>query len=99
MVADRIKHLREQANMTQAELARKLGISRSSVNAWEIGISVPSTQYIMELAAILHVSTDFLLGVEPAKAISVSGLTDSDIEVVHTMNEHLRTKNVTNKNR
>ena len=62
MIADRIKVLREQQNLTQADLAKQLGITRSSVNAWEMGISVPSTQYLMELAAIFQVSTDYLLG-------------------------------------
>ena len=47
MVADRIKTLREENQMTQAELARRLSITRASVNAWEMGISVPSTQYIV----------------------------------------------------
>ena len=51
MVADRIKDLREENRMTQSDLARKLSITRASVNAWEMGISVPSTQYIVELAA------------------------------------------------
>ena len=63
MVAERISELREQQNMTQAELAKRLGITRSSVNAWEQGISVPSTQYIVELSALFGVSTDYLLGV------------------------------------
>jgi len=62
MIADRIKSLREQQNKTQSELARQLGITRSSVNAWEMGISVPSTQYVVELAHIFKVSTDYLLG-------------------------------------
>ena len=62
MVADRIKNLREQHLLTQMELSKKLGITRSSVNAWEMGISVPSTQYIVELANIFKVSTDYLLG-------------------------------------
>ena len=44
MVAARIKLLRDQRGMTQTELAKRLGITRSSVNAWEMGISVPSTQ-------------------------------------------------------
>ena len=52
MVADRIKTLREENQMTQAELARRLSITRASVNAWEMGISAPSTQYIVELAGI-----------------------------------------------
>ena len=57
MVADRIKTLREENQMTQAELARRLSITRASVNAWEMGISVPSTQYIVELAGIFNRNT------------------------------------------
>lgn len=36
MISDRIKALREQKGLTQSMLARKLGITRSSVNAWEL---------------------------------------------------------------
>lgn len=92
MVADRIKVLREQQNMTQTQLAKQLGITRSSVNAWEMGISVPSTQYIVELANIFKVSTDFLLGVSHTASISVAGLTDQDIQLVRSIVLHLREK-------
>ncbi|MDY4231508.1 MAG: helix-turn-helix transcriptional regulator [Candidatus Faecousia sp.] len=47
MIAERIAALREQRHLTQAELAKRLGVTRSSVNAWELGISVPSTQYLV----------------------------------------------------
>lgn len=90
MVADRIKALRESKNYTQNDLAKLLGITRSSVNAWEMGISVPSTQYIVELAYIFKVSTDYLLGVSETSSIDVSGLTDRDIELVHSIIAHLR---------
>lgn len=93
MVADRIKTLREQKQMTQTELARQLGITRSGVNAWEMGISVPSTQYIVELANIFRVSADYLLGREEGAALSVSGLTQGDIGLVYALIEHLREKN------
>lgn len=93
MVADRIKVLREQQKLTQAQLARQLGITRSSVNAWEMGISVPSTQYIVELANIFKVSTDFLLGVPGTASISVAGLSDKDIELVSNIVLHLRERN------
>ena len=49
MIADKIKFLREEKGMTQADLAKQLGITRSSVNAWEMGISTPSTQYLWKL--------------------------------------------------
>lgn len=93
MVADRIKSLREQKNLTQSDLAKQLGITRSSVNAWEQGISVPSTQYIVELASIFKVSTDYLLGVKSTASISTSGLTDEDIELIYHVMAHLRKKN------
>ena len=93
MVADRIKHLREQMGLTQSDLSKKLGITRSSVNAWEMGISVPSTQYIVELAGIFKVSTDYLLGIKSTASVSVSGLSEQDIQLVNALISHLRKKN------
>lgn len=90
MVAERIKNLREQHSMTQASLAKRLGITRSSVNAWEMGISVPSTQYIVELANIFQVSTDYLLGLNNSSTISVAGLSEKDVQIIHALVNHLR---------
>ena len=93
MVAERIRQLREDKGLTQADLARRLGITRSSVNAWELGISVPSTQYVVELAQIFKVSTDYVLGLGSTATVSVKDLTDGDIQLVHRLIEHLRSKN------
>lgn len=93
MVADRIRYLREQYKYSQADLAKKLGITRSSVNAWEMGISVPSTQYIVDLANIFKVSTDYLLGVKYTSTISTDGLSEEDIQIIHALIVHLRGKN------
>ena len=81
-LADRLKTLREKAGYTQSEIARSFGISRSSVNAWEMGLSVPSTQYIVELAKKFEVSTDYLLGLEDTSTISVKGLTQKQVSVL-----------------
>lgn len=93
MTSTRIKQLREEKGLTQTELAKRLGITRSSVNAWEMGISVPSTQYIVELAEMFRVSTDYLLGVEFTATIDVGGLTQEDVQLVHEIVEHLKEKN------
>ena len=94
MVADRIKLLRERTQLTQTELAKRLGITRSSVNAWEMGISTPSTQYIVELAEIFSVSTDYLLNVNATATVDVGGLTESDVLLVYELITHLRNKNL-----
>lgn len=82
MVAERIRVLREGRGMTQSELARRLGVTRSGVNAWEMGISVPSTQYIVELALLFEVSTDLLLGMPNTATVSVKGLSEEEISTV-----------------
>lgn len=79
MIADKIKLLREKGGMTQADLARKLGVTRSGVNAWEMGITTPSTQYVVELSLLFKVSTDFLLDMPCGITISADGLTDREI--------------------
>ena len=93
MIADRVKWLREQHGLSQSELAKQLGITRSSVNAWEMGVSVPSTQYIIELATRFHVSCDFLLCVDSTLTMDISGLKEEDIRILHMMAHHLRQKN------
>lgn len=93
MIAEKIKALREAENMTQAALAKKLGITRSSVNAWEMGISVPSTQYIVELASMFNVSADYLLGLSRSSSLPLDGLTEDDVQVVFAVVNQLRKKN------
>ena len=83
MIADKIKRLREASHLTQTELAKKLNITRSSVNAWEMGISVPSTTYLIELALLFHVSTDFLLGLEQNNTIDISTLSEREAILVY----------------
>lgn len=96
MIDERLKQLREQNRMTQAELAKKLGITRSSVNAWEMGISIPSTQYIVELALLYGVSTDYLLGQDKKATLDISGLTQQDVDIIYQLVQHLRVLNAKN---
>ena len=93
IISERIKALREQAGITQADLARQLHVTRSSVNAWEQGISVPSTQLLVELANQFSISTDYLLGVEHTSSVGLEGLTQKDVELVHHLVSRLREKN------
>ena len=82
LLAEKIKLLREGAGLTQADLARQMGLTRSSINAWEMGLSVPSTQYVVELAKAFRVSTDYLLGMEGTASVSVEGLSEKKVALV-----------------
>ena len=92
MIAERIKNLRETAQLTQSELAKKLSITRSSVNAWEMGISVPSTAYLIELAQLFNVSTDYLLGLNTNTTIDVESLSEDEIAIVYHLVHYFKSK-------
>lgn len=63
-VGARIASLRREADLTQAELAEKLGISYQAVSSWERGASMPDIGKLMDLARALNVTVDALLGGE-----------------------------------
>ncbi len=95
MIADRIKTLRENNDLTQNQLARKLGVTRASVNAWEMGQSSPNIKNVLGMADIFNVSTDYVLGRINDSSIDTDGLTTSDIDAVYRMIQYLRYKNGT----
>lgn len=62
MLGNRIKELRKQNNLTQAELGAKLGVIKQTISSWENGVSSPSNETLANIATIFGVSTDYLLG-------------------------------------
>ena len=82
MISTKIKALREQAGISQSQLAKKLDVTRSSVNAWEMGLSTPTTQYIVALAKLFHVSADYILGLESEQTISLRSYSDAEIALI-----------------
>jgi transcriptional regulator with XRE-family HTH domain len=57
----RIRKAREHAHISQAELARRIGISKTAMNAIEGGATDPRASRIVAIAQVLGVSTDTLL--------------------------------------
>jgi transcriptional regulator with XRE-family HTH domain len=64
---ERLARLRAKAGYTQRELAAELGISHRMVAYYEAQTTYPPTHLLPQLAALLAVSTDGLLGVEDLK--------------------------------
>jgi transcriptional regulator with XRE-family HTH domain len=62
----RIRKAREQARISQAELARRIGISKQAMNAIEGGATDPRASRIVAIALELGISTDALLLGKPA---------------------------------
>lgn len=66
MLGARIAALRHGVGWSQAELAQKLQISASTVGMYEQGRREPAAELLVRLAALFHVSVDYLLTGKPA---------------------------------
>ena len=84
-LGERYRDLRKNRKLTQEDLTRYLGISRSAVNSWELGLSIPSINCIISMAKFYGVTTDYLLGLDSKDLVDVSKLTPSDRAMVHDL--------------
>ncbi|MDD6284105.1 MAG: helix-turn-helix transcriptional regulator [Firmicutes bacterium] len=76
MLADKLRALREEYNITQKQVADLLNIDRSTYSYYETGKSCPTLDTLVRLARIFGTSTDELLDVkstfqEPSSTVSV----------------------------
>ena len=79
---EKIKNLRVNSGMDQVQLAKRLGITKSAVNSWETGTNSPSLSYIIKLAHIFGVSTDYLLGVNERLTVDITSLDEEQKQAV-----------------
>ena len=60
--AERLKTLRKQVKLTQAQIAEKLDISQQAYASWERGAKKPTQENLVKIAQVLNVSVDYLVG-------------------------------------
>lgn len=57
-----LKKIRQENNMTQDELAKKIDTSRSNIANYENGKNMPSIDILEKIASLFNCTTDYLLG-------------------------------------
>ncbi|MBE6566564.1 MAG: helix-turn-helix transcriptional regulator [Ruminococcaceae bacterium] len=87
-----IADCRKQVNLTQMQLAEKLGITDKAVSKWERGIAMPDTSIMLELCDILHISVNELLCGEK---ISMENNNQKNEELMLAMAKELEKKSKT----
>lgn len=70
MIAENIKRIRKEKGMSQEELATALHVVRQTVSKWEKGLSVPDAQVVINMAQVLHVSVNEILGTESKPSVN-----------------------------
>ena len=60
--ANTLIYLRKRDDLSQQDLADKIGISRSQIGMYETGLRMPSREVLEAIADTFNVSLDFLVG-------------------------------------
>lgn len=87
-----LKTLRMRNNLTQAQLAQKLGLTKSVISAYETGLRLPSYDVLIHISKIFKVTTDYLLGLEHKQEVDLSGLSQKEIEALLNLIEAMKQK-------
>ena len=90
---NKLKELRTQAGLTQKELAEKIQVTKSVISYYELQERNPSPEILIKLSRIFHVTTDYLLGLDAAQTLDISGLDDEDVQLLQHTISVLRNKN------
>jgi len=84
-LGERIMRAREQAGISQNELAQMLGVAQQTVVTWERKVSNVRTDTLIKLANIFQVSADELLGLKPPKETTPKGRLQKLVQEVSEM--------------
>lgn len=79
-IGNRVSRCRQNRNMTQEELAGRIGVTPQAVSKWERGQSVPDTILLADLCQVLGVSAGYLLGIE-SRQITENGDSKAENEI------------------
>lgn len=76
MLGQRINELRMSFGWSQVVLAKRLNVAKQTVSNWENDNIQPSIEMLVRIAKIFGVTTDYLLGLDEIRRISVEGVPD-----------------------
>ncbi len=71
----RLRLMRKNRELTQSQLAERIGVTSSMISAYETSLRLPSFDVLIKISYELKVSTDYLLGIEKRTDLEIPELT------------------------
>ena len=88
---NRIKELRQENDILQSDLAKRLKVGQATISNWETGRYEPDQDALREMSKIFDVSIDYILGntdiKKPLTSEDMSGLTEKQIKILQMMDQ------------
>lgn len=81
MNTEKIKYIREELEITQSEIANKLGCTRSAYSLWEINKNTIPLYYLNKLSNVLNINIDYLIDLSDEKYINFNKCEINKIEL------------------
>lgn len=88
--SEKLRLLREARHWTQLQVAKKIGVSKAMVSAYETAGKAPSVEVLIRLSRLFGVSVDYLVSVDAPKVMDVSGLEDEEVALIASLVEKLK---------
>lgn len=76
--AEKLYTLRKQHQLSQEELADRLGVSRQAISRWEQGTVLPDVPNLIQISRLFSVSTDYLLNDDFASDKDIPAVKDTE---------------------
>ena len=81
----RLRELRLSKQMTQAQVAKRLNLSKTTIIGYENNIKTPSIDVLVRLANLYGVTSDYILGIEKKKVLVIDGLTENEERILKAL--------------
>lgn len=81
----RLRELRLSKQMTQAQVAKRLNLSKTTISGYENNIKTPSIDVLVRLANLYGVTSDYILGIEKKKMLVIDGLTENEERILKAL--------------
>lgn len=82
----RIKDLREDHDMTQDELAAKIGVSKRTLLRYESGKSEPTISTLIAISVLFDVSIDYIVGIKDTTEINTISIKEKIELIIDELN-------------
>ncbi len=86
----RLRDLREDHDLTKAELAKMLNISERTLSRFEIRESEPTISILIKLSLIFNVSIDYICGIKDDIEITEKGIKDDIEQAINLLSKAMR---------
>lgn len=97
LLGKRIKELRNKARFTQSELAERLGVTKSTIAAYENDSRQPSYEVLIKMGQVFSVSIDSLLLDRKGTVLEIKGLKREQVKILELLVMNFQKSNLIEK--